>query len=81
MDVSGPTATLDWVNVALGLSFVVFNVAVSSFFELGIGPSLLTAATRCVLQLAVVATILEKVFGSNNPFAVAGIACGSGSEH
>jgi ABC-type iron transport system FetAB permease component len=78
MDAIGSNATLDWVNVAIGLSFVIFNVAVTSYFELCIGRSLLTAALRCVLQLAVVALLLKKVFEYNNPFAVAGIAGGSG---
>jgi ABC-type iron transport system FetAB permease component len=77
MDIGGPTANLDWVNVALGLSFILFNVALSTYFELGIGRSLLTAAIRCILQLAVVAMLLEKVFETNNPFAVAGITCES----
>jgi ABC-type iron transport system FetAB permease component len=77
MDAIGPSATLNWVNVALGLSFVLFNVAIATYFGLGIGRSLLTAAIRCVLQLAVVALLLQKVFESNNPFAVAGIACKS----
>lgn len=78
MDGISPTAPLDWENVALGISFVLFNVTVSAYFELGIGRSLLTAAIRCVLQLAVVALLLQKVFETNNPFVVAGIACGSG---
>ncbi|KAF8228333.1 UPF0014-domain-containing protein [Tricholoma matsutake] len=74
MDGISPTAPLDWENVALGISFVLFNVTVSAYFELGIGRSLLTAAIRCVLQLAVVALLLQKVFETNNPFVVAGIA-------
>ena len=74
---TGPTTTLHWVNVALALSFVLFNVAVSTYFKLGIGPSLLTAAVRCILQLTLVATILQSVFDTKNPFGVAGIACQS----
>jgi ABC-type iron transport system FetAB permease component len=76
-DAISPTGTLNWVNVALGLSFILFNVAVSSFFALGLGRSLLTAAIRCVLQLAVVLVLLRKVFETENPFTVAGIACES----
>jgi ABC-type iron transport system FetAB permease component len=80
MDVSGPTTTLDWMNVALGMSFVVFSVAMSTsaYFGLGIGRSVLTAAIRCILQLAVVALLLQQVFETKNPFAVAGIARRSG---
>ncbi|KAG6856268.1 hypothetical protein H0H87_005953 [Tephrocybe sp. NHM501043] len=69
-----PTAHLGWANVALGFSFILFDVAVSGFFGLGIERALLTAAVRCVLQLAVVAVLLQKVFSTENPWAVAGIA-------
>jgi ABC-type iron transport system FetAB permease component len=69
----GPTAELGWSNVGLGLSFIIFNVAVSTFLGLGVGHSLLVAAIRCVIQLAVVAILLQKVFETENPFAVAGI--------
>ena len=74
---SGPelTTTLTWANVALGFAFIVFDVIVSTVFGLGIGRSLLTAAVRCVIQLAVVALLLRKVFETDNPWAVAGITC------
>lgn len=75
MNVISPTAPLDWVNVVLGLSFVLFNVAVSSLFQLGISRLLFTAAMRCVLQLLAVLILLQKVFETDNSFAVAGIAC------
>ncbi|KAI0052324.1 UPF0014-domain-containing protein [Auriscalpium vulgare] len=65
---------LTWSNVTLGLSFVVFDAAVSHMLSLGVGSSLMVAAFRCVVQLTLVATILERVFDTNNPLAVAGIA-------
>ncbi|KAJ8586991.1 hypothetical protein M405DRAFT_853100 [Rhizopogon salebrosus TDB-379] len=66
---------LDWANVGLGFSFVLFNALVSTSLQLGVGSSLLSAAIRCVVQLALVALVLQKVFETNNPWAVAGIAC------
>ncbi|KAK7033531.1 hypothetical protein VNI00_012755 [Paramarasmius palmivorus] len=69
---SGPH--LSWANVGLAFSFIAFNTLISTFLRLGVGFSLLTAALRCILQLAVVGTILQKVFQANNPWAVAGIA-------
>jgi ABC-type iron transport system FetAB permease component len=68
---------LDWANVGLGFSFVLFNALVSTSLQLGVGSSLLSAAIRCVVQLALVALVLQKVFETNNPWAVAGIACES----
>ncbi|THH31496.1 hypothetical protein EUX98_g2698 [Antrodiella citrinella] len=69
------TAHLNYVNVALAFSFILFNALVSTTFGLGVGGSLLTAAVRCVVQLSLVALVLQKVFEANNPWAVAGIAC------
>ena len=71
----GPSTHLTYANVGLAFSFILFDAFVSFFFGLGIGSSLVTAAVRCILQLAVVATLLQKVFEANNPWAVAGIAC------
>jgi uncharacterized protein (TIGR00245 family) len=75
MDSPGPgsDSNLTYANVGLAFSFILFDAFVSFFFGLGVGSSLVTAAIRCVLQLAVVATLLEKVFEANNPWAVAGI--------
>jgi ABC-type iron transport system FetAB permease component len=76
MDSPGPDsdAHLTYGNVGLAFSFILFDAFVSFFFGLGVGSSLVTAAVRCVLQLAVVATLLQKVFDADNPWAVAGIA-------
>lgn len=68
---------LTWLNVALAFGFIAFNVIFSYVFDLGVGVSLLVAATRCVVQLAIVGTLLQKVFETDNPWAVAGIACES----
>lgn len=69
------TSQLTWENVGLAFSFIVFDAVVSKIFGLGVGTSLITAAVRCVMQLSLVALILQKVFETNNPWGVAGIAC------
>lgn len=74
-DPGAPSANLQWDNVGLAFSFIVLDAIVSRTFSLGVGTSLLIAAVRCVLQLSLVALILQKVFETNNPWAVAGIAC------
>lgn len=66
---------LTWQNVGLAFSFILFDAVCSKAFGLGVGSSLVTAAVRCVIQLTLVALVLQKVFEANNPWAVAGIAC------
>lgn len=75
MDGHTPTTNthLEWSNVGLGFAFIALNAFISHTLDLGVGRSLLTAALRCIVQLAVVALILAKVFESNNLWAVAGI--------
>lgn len=65
---SDPSNNLTWANVGLGLSFVIFNAAVSGFLGLGVGTSLVTAAVRCVIQLSVMALILQRIFDTENPW-------------
>jgi ABC-type iron transport system FetAB permease component len=62
---------LTWLNVAIGLAFIIFDIGVSTVFRLGAGLSLLVAALRCIGQLAAVATILQQVFDNKNPWTVA----------
>lgn len=61
------------MNVGIGLLFVVFDAVLSVGLGLGIAGSLLVAAIRCILQLSVMALILDKVFASNNIWGVFGI--------
>lgn len=68
------TKDLSWGNVGLAFSFIIFDAVISRVYGLGVGSSLTTAAVRCVLQLSIVAVILQKIFETNNPWAVAGIA-------
>ena len=70
-----PTAQLSWQNVGLAFSFILFNAGISKAFGLGVGTSLVTAAIRCIVQLTLVAIILQNVFQTSNLWGVAGIAC------
>ncbi|KAL0953125.1 hypothetical protein HGRIS_004394 [Hohenbuehelia grisea] len=66
---------LTWANVSLAFSFIVFDALISVSFGLGVSSALLTAAIRCVVQLSLVALLLQKVFDSGNLWAVIGISC------
>nr|BAL02929.1 ABC transporter-like protein [Pholiota nameko] len=70
---TGSTAEsgLTWLNVAIGFTFIICDIGVSTVFRLGMGASLLVAALRCTGQLAVVATVLHQVFENKNPWTVA----------
>jgi ABC-type iron transport system FetAB permease component len=71
---SGGAGHLTWLNVIIGLAFIAFDAVLSISLGLGIGSSLIVAAMRCVLQLSVMALILDKVFAANNIYGVLGIA-------
>lgn len=68
-------AELGWSHVGFGLTFIAFNSIISQALQLHIGASLVFAALRCVVQLTLVATILQQVFAAENFWAVVGIAC------
>ena len=69
------SSELTWINVVISLTFVLFDIGVSTIFRLGIGLSLLIAGLRCVGQLALVATVLHEVFETKNPWLVFLICC------
>ena len=69
------SSELTWINVAISLAFVLFDIGVSRVFRLGIGLSLLIAGLRCIGQLALVATVLHEVFETKNPWLVSLICC------
>ena len=77
MDTGGldTSTTLTWDNVALAFSFVIFDAVASTVFGLGVGASLVTAAIRCIIQLALVGVVLEKVFEADNLWVVGSIVC------
>ena len=66
---------LTWLNVSIGLGFILFDAILSLILGLGIGGSLIVAAIRCVVQLTIMSLLLDKVFASNNIWGVVGIAC------
>ncbi|EIW84462.1 hypothetical protein CONPUDRAFT_80795 [Coniophora puteana RWD-64-598 SS2] len=74
MDPAPRSPTLTPGNVAIAGAFVAFTVVVSTVLKLGVGGTLLTAAIRCIIQLSVMGFFLQKIFETNNPWAVAGIA-------
>jgi len=65
---------LTWLNVAIGLCFILFDAVLSLVLGLGIGGSLVVAAIRCVVQLSIMGLLLDKVFASDNVWGVVGIA-------
>ncbi len=71
---SGERTHLTWSNVGIGMTFVVFDALVSRVFGLGVGMPLVTAAVRCIIQLSIMALVLQKIFEAGNPWGIAGIA-------
>jgi len=63
-----------WWNVLVGLSILLLDVAISYRLNLGIAKDLLIAASRCIVQLALLGLILESVFAAQNVFAVVGMS-------
>ena len=76
----GDQPLLAWSNVALTLSFVAFDAVLSSVYHLGIAGSLIPAALRCIIQLSVMALVLESIFKTQNPLGIVGLACESRSK-
>lgn len=68
--------TLTWLNVLLGLLFILFDAVLSLILGLGIGTSLVVASIRSIVQLTIMGLVLDKVFASDNIWGVVGIACG-----
>jgi len=66
--------TLSWLNVGFGFLFILFDAILSATLGLGIGGSLVVAATRCIIQLSIMGLVLDKVFASDNIWGVVGIA-------
>ena len=69
------SSELTWINVVISLSFILFDIGVSTVFKLGIGLSLVVAGLRCIGQLTLVATVLHQVFETKNPWLVLLICC------
>ncbi len=65
----------------IAFAFILFNTLISNILKIGIGTSLLISAVRCIVQLTVVATILQQVFAAENKWVVAGIVGGWTTSH
>lgn len=81
MDLLGPPAVpvkspVTWTNVLIALSLILFDLAISSSFRLGITRQLLVAAARCILQLSLMGLVLDSVFRAESPWAVAAMSGG-----
>lgn len=72
---SQPVVDLGWSHVGFAFTFIAFNSVISQVLQLGVGASIMIAALRCVVQLTLMATILQRVFAAENFWAVVGIAC------
>lgn len=69
-----PVPDLQWSHVLFSLAFIGVNSLISWSLHLHVGASLVIAAARCMIQLTVVATVLQRVFATKNSITVAGIA-------
>jgi len=74
MDKENPKTHLTWTNVGIGFTFIAADAIVSQVLGLDIGPSLVTAAIRCIVQLTLMALVLQSVFDAKSPLAVVGIS-------
>ncbi|ELU37017.1 hypothetical protein AG1IA_08956 [Rhizoctonia solani AG-1 IA] len=72
---AGNNTHLNWLNVGIGFCFVAADAVVSYGLGLGVGTSLVSAAIRCIVQLSIMALVLQSVFEASSPWAVAGISC------
>ncbi|KAH9980462.1 hypothetical protein BJV74DRAFT_779476 [Russula compacta] len=69
-----PGVDLDWSHIGIGLAFIAFTSAISHTLQLHVGASLVIAALRCIVQLTLVATVLQRVFAAKSAWTVALIA-------
>ncbi|KAJ2008727.1 hypothetical protein H4R26_000046 [Coemansia thaxteri] len=72
-DPSAPDAPLTWENVGIAGALIAVNIAVSMWFGLGLGASLLVSAARCVVQLSLLGLILRQIFETANPIYIFGM--------
>jgi ABC-type iron transport system FetAB permease component len=70
-----PVADLGWSQVGFAFTFIAFNSIISQVLQLGVSASIMFAALRCVVQLTLMATILQHVFAADSFWAVVGIVC------
>ncbi|KAJ1901970.1 hypothetical protein LPJ66_000366 [Kickxella alabastrina] len=73
-DPNKPDAPLTWINVGIAALMLLFNIALSMWFGLGLSTSLIVAATRCVVQLTLLGMLLKEIFLTENPIYIFGMA-------
>ncbi|KAJ1727544.1 hypothetical protein LPJ61_004516 [Coemansia biformis] len=71
---AGQTDPITWWNVALAASLLGINVAISSALQLRLGRQVVVAGARCFVQLTVLGMVLKRVFSTESPAVVFGIA-------
>ncbi|KAF8322712.1 UPF0014-domain-containing protein [Clavulina sp. PMI_390] len=64
---------LSWGNVGIGFAFIAFDVLFSAVLGVNVGGSLFSSAIRCIIQLSIMALVLQSVFHAKSPWAVAGL--------
>lgn len=55
-------------------AYQAFDAVFSKILGVHVGGSLITASIRCILQLSVMALVLQNVFDARNIWAAAGIS-------
>lgn len=76
---AGDRTNVGYENIAIGFSFIAFDAIISQVLQLDVGTGLVVAAVRCVVQLSVMALVLQSIFDARNPWGVAGLACACSS--
>lgn len=72
---AGLKTELHWSNVGIGFTFVIFDAIISYVLGLGLGRALIVGGLRCIVQLTLMALVLQRIFDARDPWGVAGISC------
>ncbi|KAH9060225.1 hypothetical protein EDB87DRAFT_1683976 [Lactarius vividus] len=62
---------LEWLNISYGFTFVTLDMVLLQVLQLQISTSLVISVLQCIVQLILVATVLQSVFTSQNMWTVA----------
>ncbi|KAF9130121.1 hypothetical protein BGX30_013636 [Mortierella sp. GBA39] len=65
-----PMVELQWYHVAIASVLILVNGALSFALGLGLEKRLFISATRCVVQLTIMGTVLQTIFDAKNPVFV-----------
>ncbi|KAF9130623.1 hypothetical protein BGW39_002853 [Mortierella sp. 14UC] len=65
-----PMVELQWYHVAIASVLILVNGALSIALGLGLEKRLFISATRCVVQLTIMGTVLQTIFDAKNPIFV-----------